>query len=105
MRCLQAKSGQRAGELEDAIRGPDVFSKAGDEMFSREIGSSLQRLRKEGKIRVEKAHWYLSDLVRCPLCDGKGMVRDKTKAAGTKATTPWKPGRSATGMVPRKKRG
>jgi hypothetical protein len=80
LKCLKAKPGQRAGELEDVLQGP-IDNIKGFE-FSRDVGSSLQRLRKEGKIRVEKTRWYLVDTAVCPTCKGKGkgLVKVSKKA-------------------------
>lgn len=35
---------------------------------------TLQRLKKEGKVRLEKTKWWLVSRKACPTCNGKGSV-------------------------------
>lgn len=38
------------------------------------VGEALQALKKAGKVRLEKAKWWLVSLKECPTCQGKGSV-------------------------------
>lgn len=47
---------------------------AGDTDGSK-TGEALQALKKAGKVRLEKAKWWLVSLKECPTCHGKGSVQ------------------------------
>lgn len=49
--------------------------------FDPKLDRALQKLRKDGKIRVVQRRWALATVETCPTCKGKGWVATKTKAA------------------------
>lgn len=43
--------------------------------YDAKLDRTLQKMRKEGKIKVEKNRWFGSSLSVCSSCNGKGWVK------------------------------
>lgn len=53
----------------------DLGIKGGKGGYDAKLDRTLQKMRKEGKIKVDKSRWIGLSVSICSTCDGKGWVR------------------------------
>lgn len=43
--------------------------------YDAKLDRTLQKMRKDGKIRADKGRWFVTSLQTCPHCGGKGWIK------------------------------